>query len=112
MSAEPWTLGRLLIAPMSRAGLIVGKTVPFFLMSLGQTVLLFLAGKVLFQIERIEIPAWLDQQDSRIRHCRRAEIKILNPVGAELIDRPAPCNFVQSCHAQSHFQRNLHEKSD
>jgi ABC-2 type transport system permease protein len=44
------TLGRLLIAPMSRAGLIIGKTVPFFLMSLGQTVLLFLAGKVLFQM--------------------------------------------------------------
>jgi ABC-2 type transport system permease protein len=44
------TLGRLLIAPLSRSGLMIGKTVPFLLISLTQTVLLFLAGKVLFQM--------------------------------------------------------------
>ena len=42
------TLNRLLMAPITRSGLMVGKTVPFLLISLVQTVLLFLAGKVLF----------------------------------------------------------------
>jgi ABC-2 type transport system permease protein len=44
------TLGRLLIAPLARSGLMIGKTVPFLLISLTQTVLLFLAGKVLFHM--------------------------------------------------------------
>jgi ABC-2 type transport system permease protein len=44
------TLARLLIAPLTRSGLMIGKTVPFLFISLSQTVLLFLAGKVLFQM--------------------------------------------------------------
>lgn len=44
------TLTRLLISPVSRLGLMVGKTVPFLLISLTQTALLFLAGKVLFHM--------------------------------------------------------------
>lgn len=44
------TLVRLLIAPLTRSGLMIGKTIPFILISLTQTVLLFLAGKVLFHM--------------------------------------------------------------
>jgi ABC-2 type transport system permease protein len=44
------TLKRLRMAPLSRIGLLIGKTVPFLLVSLIQTLLLFLAGKVLFQM--------------------------------------------------------------
>src|SRR5262249_50730797 len=44
------TLGRLLIAPLTRPGLMIGKTVPFLLISLTQTLLLFLAGKILFHM--------------------------------------------------------------
>jgi ABC-2 type transport system permease protein len=44
------TLARLLIAPLTRSGLMIGKTVPFLLISLTQTALLFLAGKVLFRM--------------------------------------------------------------
>ncbi|MGE5194179.1 MAG: ABC transporter permease [Deltaproteobacteria bacterium] len=42
------TLSRLRISDISRVGLLFGKTTPFLLISLVQTVLLFLAGKVLF----------------------------------------------------------------
>jgi ABC-2 type transport system permease protein len=42
------TLNRLRIAAITRGGLLIGKTVPFLLISLVQTVLLFLAGKILF----------------------------------------------------------------
>lgn len=42
------TLNRLRIAPITRGGLLFGKTFPFLVVSLIQTVLLFLAGKVLF----------------------------------------------------------------
>jgi ABC-2 type transport system permease protein len=42
------TLNRLRIAPVTRSGLMMGKTVPFFLISLGQTALLFTAGRLLF----------------------------------------------------------------
>jgi ABC-2 type transport system permease protein len=42
------TLKRLRIAPISRIGLLIGKTVPFLLISLVQTLLLFVAGKALF----------------------------------------------------------------
>lgn len=42
------TLKRLRIAPITRAGLLAGKTVPFLIVSLLQTVLLFIAGKLLF----------------------------------------------------------------
>lgn len=44
------TLHRLLIAPLSRTELMVGKTIPFLMISLLQTFLLFVAGKVLFQM--------------------------------------------------------------
>lgn len=44
------TLVRLLIAPLTRSGLMIGKTIPFILISLSQTVLLFVAGKALFQM--------------------------------------------------------------
>jgi ABC-2 type transport system permease protein len=42
------TLNRLRIADITRSGLLFGKTTPFLLVSLVQTVLLFLAGKTLF----------------------------------------------------------------
>ena len=42
------TLNRLRLAPISRPGLMIGKTVPFLVISLVQTSLLFVAGKVLF----------------------------------------------------------------
>jgi len=44
------TLARLLISPLTRSGLMIGKTAPYLIISLAQTVLLFLAGKVLFQM--------------------------------------------------------------
>lgn len=44
------TLVRLLIAPLPRSGLMIGKTIPFLFISLTQTALLFLAGKVLFHM--------------------------------------------------------------
>lgn len=47
---EMGTLDRLRIAPVSRTGLMLGKTIPFLLISLAQTVLLFVAGKFLFQM--------------------------------------------------------------
>lgn len=42
------TLKRLRIAPISRFGLLAGKTIPFLVISLIQTVLLFVAGKLMF----------------------------------------------------------------
>lgn len=42
------TLKRLRIAPLSGLGLLIGKTLPFLLISLLQTMLLFGAGKALF----------------------------------------------------------------
>lgn len=42
------TLGRLRMAPVSRAGLMLGKTIPFFIISLVQSALLFLFGRLLF----------------------------------------------------------------
>lgn len=42
------TLNRLRIAPVTRTGLMLGKTIPFLLISLLQTLLLFAAGKALF----------------------------------------------------------------
>ncbi|MGQ0637653.1 MAG: ABC transporter permease [Planctomycetaceae bacterium] len=44
------TLNRLRIAPLTRAGLMLGKTTPFLLMSLMQTALLFIAGRILFRM--------------------------------------------------------------
>ncbi len=42
------TLNRLRIAPVSPTGVMFGKTVPFFIVSVVQTLLLFLAGRMLF----------------------------------------------------------------
>ena len=53
------TLNRLRIAEISSLGLLLGKTSPFFLISLVQTVLLFVAGKVLFGMSWGEHAAWL-----------------------------------------------------
>jgi ABC-2 type transport system permease protein len=44
------TLGRLLGVPVARTGLMVGKAIPFLMISLVQTALLFLAGKFLFHM--------------------------------------------------------------
>ena len=45
------TLNRLRLAPVSRTGILIGKTVPFLIISLVQTALLFLAGRLLFGME-------------------------------------------------------------
>jgi ABC-2 type transport system permease protein len=42
------TLRRLRLAPVRPVGLLVGKTLPFFMLSVAQTALLFLFGRVLF----------------------------------------------------------------
>jgi ABC-2 type transport system permease protein len=44
------TLNRLLSGPVTRTGLMVGKAVPFLLISIAQTIVLFLAGKILFHM--------------------------------------------------------------
>lgn len=44
------TLRRLRIAPVSGPGLVAGKTLPFFIISVVQTALLFLAGRLLFDM--------------------------------------------------------------
>jgi len=44
------TLNRLRLAPITRPGMLIGKTVPFLVISLVQTALLFLAGKLLFRM--------------------------------------------------------------
>jgi ABC-2 type transport system permease protein len=44
------TLNRLRLAPITRPGMMIGKTVPFLVISLVQTALLFLAGKLLFKM--------------------------------------------------------------
>lgn len=45
------TLNRLHLAPISRSGIMIGKTIPFLIISLVQTALLFLAGRLLFGME-------------------------------------------------------------
>jgi len=45
---ETGTLQRLSMAPVTRNGLLLGKTIPFLIISLVQSVLLFLFGKLLF----------------------------------------------------------------
>ena len=52
------TLARLFMGPVTRTGMMVGKTVPFFLISLVQTVILFLAGKALFHMSWGQSP-WM-----------------------------------------------------
>jgi ABC-type Na+ efflux pump permease subunit len=48
------TLNRLRLAPITRPGLMIGKTVPFLVISLVQTTLLFLAGKLLFSDAKVD----------------------------------------------------------
>ena len=45
------TLHRLQLAPISRPGIMIGKTVPFLIISLVQTSLLFMAGRLLFGMD-------------------------------------------------------------
>jgi len=45
---ELGTFARLRVAPVRPAALLAGKTLPFFVISVGQSVLLFLCGKMLF----------------------------------------------------------------
>jgi ABC-2 type transport system permease protein len=52
------TLNRLLGVPVSRTALMLGKAAPFLVISLAQTVILFLAGRVLFQMSWGEHP-WM-----------------------------------------------------
>jgi len=44
------TLRRLRLAPIRPTSLLIGKTIPFFIISVLQTVLLFLAGRILFDM--------------------------------------------------------------
>jgi ABC-type multidrug transport system permease subunit len=55
---ETGTLTRLLIGPVTRTGMMVGKTIPFFVISLAQTLLLLVAGKFLFHMSWGESP-WM-----------------------------------------------------
>lgn len=55
---ETGTLTRLLIGPVTGTGMMVGKTIPFFVISLAQTVLLLVAGRVLFHMSWGESP-WM-----------------------------------------------------
>jgi ABC-2 type transport system permease protein len=52
------TLNRLFSGPVTRTALMVGKAVPFLIISLVQTVVLFLAGKILFHMSWGEYP-WM-----------------------------------------------------
>jgi ABC-type multidrug transport system permease subunit len=56
---EAGTMRRLQTMPVTGAALIVGKTLPFFFISVTQGALLFLAGKVLFGMSWGSDPAWL-----------------------------------------------------
>lgn len=56
---ELGTLRRLRLAPVTTVGLVVGKTLPFFLISLTQTAVLFLSGRVLFGMSWGHQPLWL-----------------------------------------------------
>ena len=47
---ELGTLKRLFMAPISTASILVGKNLPFLLLSLLQTAMLFLCGRMIFQM--------------------------------------------------------------
>lgn len=53
------TLRRLRLAPLSTVELLVGKTFPFFLVSLAQCGLLFVCGRLLFGMSWGPEPVWL-----------------------------------------------------
>lgn len=52
------TLRRLRIAPLTPVGLLIGKTLPFFLISVLQNSILFLFGRVIYDMDWGEQP-WL-----------------------------------------------------
>lgn len=53
------TLRRLRLAPISPVAVLVGKTLPFYLASVLQTSLLFLSGRILFQMSWGPEPIYL-----------------------------------------------------
>jgi len=53
------TLSRLRMAPISQASTIIGKTIPFLIVSIAQTLLLFLAGRLFFSMSWGVMPLWL-----------------------------------------------------
>ncbi len=53
------TLRRLRMAPLTPVGLLIGKTLPFFVISLSQSVALFVFGKLLFDMSWGERPVLL-----------------------------------------------------
>lgn len=53
------TLRRLRISPVSPTGLLIGKTLPFLVVSVVQTLLLFVFGRLLFGMSWGEQPLWL-----------------------------------------------------
>jgi ABC-2 type transport system permease protein len=56
---ELGTLRRLRLAPISPAAVLIGKTLPFYLASVLQTTLLFLSGRLLFQMSWGPEPIYL-----------------------------------------------------
>ena len=53
------TLSRLRMAPISQASTIIGKTIPFLIVSIVQTLLLFVAGRLFFSMSWGVLPFWL-----------------------------------------------------
>lgn len=53
------TLRRLRLSPLSTVELLLGKTMPFYLVSLAQCGLLFLCGRLLFGMSWGPSPVWL-----------------------------------------------------
>jgi ABC-2 type transport system permease protein len=53
------TLRRLMLAPISRVSVVTGKTVPFLLTSIFQCSLLFLCGRLLFEMSWGPTPVFL-----------------------------------------------------
>lgn len=53
------TLDRLRTLPVSNSALLVGKTLPYLLISIGQGALLFLTGRLLFGMSWGRHPGWL-----------------------------------------------------
>lgn len=47
---EVGTLEQVMVSPISRVEFILGKTIPFFLVAVGQMVLIMLLGRVWFQV--------------------------------------------------------------
>jgi ABC-2 type transport system permease protein len=56
---ENGTLRRLLLAPINRISVLAGKTIPFYLTSVVQCLLLFLCGRLLFGMSWGPAPVYL-----------------------------------------------------